>query len=134
MSRTATVGARTDYDVGYGKPPVHSRFKKGQSGNPSGRPRGRSRVRLLERAKELALMEAYRKVTIREGDTVTRLPAVQAVMRSQIKLAAKGNGPAQRAVIKAVQDLEGEHETRSESTAGWNTRSMPSAGSRNASA
>lgn len=26
-----------DYDVGYGKPPVKSRFKKGQSGNPAGR-------------------------------------------------------------------------------------------------
>src|SRR5215216_7024524 len=114
MSQTTTVGSRTNYDVGYGKPPVHSRFTKGQSGNPSGRPRGQSRMRLLERAKELTLAEAYRKVTIREGETVTRLPAVQAVMRSQIKLAAKGNGPAQRAVIKAVQDLEGGHETRSE--------------------
>ena len=29
-----------DRDVGYGKPPRHSRFKKGQSGNPKGRPRG----------------------------------------------------------------------------------------------
>jgi Family of unknown function (DUF5681) len=28
------------YQVGYGKPPVHSRFRKGQSGNPRGRPRG----------------------------------------------------------------------------------------------
>jgi hypothetical protein len=26
-----------DYDVGYGKPPVHSRFKPGQSGNSKGR-------------------------------------------------------------------------------------------------
>ena len=29
-----------DYDVGYGKPPKHTRFKKGQSGNPKGRPKG----------------------------------------------------------------------------------------------
>ena len=29
-----------DHDAGYGKPPRHSRFKKGQSGNPKGRPRG----------------------------------------------------------------------------------------------
>jgi hypothetical protein len=28
-----------DYDVGYGKPPVETRFQKGQSGNPEGRPR-----------------------------------------------------------------------------------------------
>jgi Family of unknown function (DUF5681) len=28
-----------DYEVGYGKPPVATRFKKGKSGNPSGRPK-----------------------------------------------------------------------------------------------
>ena len=32
------------YDVGYKKPPVHSRFKQGQSGNSSGRPKGKVRV------------------------------------------------------------------------------------------
>jgi hypothetical protein len=29
-----------DYKVGYKKPPLHTRFKKGQSSNPRGRPRG----------------------------------------------------------------------------------------------
>ncbi|WP_420346176.1 DUF5681 domain-containing protein [Pelagibius sp.] len=29
-----------DYEVGYKKPPKHSRFKKGRSGNPRGRPKG----------------------------------------------------------------------------------------------
>lgn len=29
----------TGYDVGYGKPPASSRFRKGVSGNPKGRPR-----------------------------------------------------------------------------------------------
>jgi hypothetical protein len=28
------------YAVGYGKPPAHSRFRKGVSGNRGGRPRG----------------------------------------------------------------------------------------------
>ena len=28
-----------DYDIGYGKPPEDTRFKKGQSGNPRGRPK-----------------------------------------------------------------------------------------------
>src|SRR5260370_17883013 len=28
-----------DYEVGYRKPPVATRFKKGQSGNPSGKPK-----------------------------------------------------------------------------------------------
>ena len=31
---------RDDDEVGYGKPPKATRFKKGQSGNPKGRPKG----------------------------------------------------------------------------------------------
>lgn len=29
-----------EYKVGYGKPPLHTRFQKGRTGNPRGRPRG----------------------------------------------------------------------------------------------
>lgn len=32
---------KKNYDVGYGKAPKHSQWKKGQSGNPSGRPKKR---------------------------------------------------------------------------------------------
>lgn len=31
--------SQDEYDVGYGKPPKHTQFKKGQSGNPKGRPK-----------------------------------------------------------------------------------------------
>ena len=31
-----------EYDIGYGKPPKHTQFVKGQSGNRKGRPRGSS--------------------------------------------------------------------------------------------
>jgi hypothetical protein len=91
-----------DYEVGYGKPPVARRFRKGQCGNPGGRPQGMT----AGRAKALALKEAYRSITLREGDNVLTLPAIQVVLRSQIARAAKGNGPAQRAVIEAVQAIE----------------------------
>src|SRR3974390_3313440 len=40
---------KRDYAVGRGKPPVHSRFKKGQSGNPRG-PRPKNLPALLVEA------------------------------------------------------------------------------------
>jgi hypothetical protein len=44
---------KPDYAVGYGKPPLHTRFKKGRSGNPRGRPRGaRNLATLLLKALE----------------------------------------------------------------------------------
>jgi hypothetical protein len=36
MSANKTSENKRDYEVGRGKPPVHSRFKKGESGNPRG--------------------------------------------------------------------------------------------------
>jgi len=101
--------ARDSSPVGYGRPPVHSRFRKGKSGNPTGkRKHGETGD-----AQALIRQEAYRLLTIREGDKVTRMPALQAVIRSQIASAAKGNVPAQRAVIKGIQDMEGEARARS---------------------
>jgi hypothetical protein len=93
-----------DFEVGYGKPPQRTRFRKGQSGNPGGRPRGVT----AGRAKALALREAYRMVRVKVGNRIVSLPAIQAILRGQIALAAKGNGAAQRAVIEKIQAIEQE--------------------------
>jgi Family of unknown function (DUF5681) len=53
----------SDYKVGPGRPPLHTRFKKGQSGNPGGRRRSaRSLPALLADALDEAVY-----VTIRCG-------------------------------------------------------------------
>jgi hypothetical protein len=44
-------GAPADYAIGYGRPPIATRFQPGKSGNPRGRPRGRKTMaKLLEEA------------------------------------------------------------------------------------
>lgn len=91
------------YEVGYGRPPVHSRFRKGQSGNPSGKPRN---VTEMERAKTLVRKECYRLITVREGDRVKRMPTLQAILRSHLTLAAKGNITAQRLALRTIQEIE----------------------------
>jgi hypothetical protein len=34
------MAKQRDYDIGYGKPPIHTQFPPGVSGNPRGRPKG----------------------------------------------------------------------------------------------
>jgi hypothetical protein len=105
--------AQDSNPVGYGKPPVHSRFRKGQSGNPTGKRRHGE----AERVEALIRQEVYRLLTVREGDKVTKMPALQAVIRSQIAGALKGNVAAQRALLKLVQHLEDAREGTSGQTA-----------------
>ena len=93
-------------DVGYGKPPRHTQFRKGRSGNPRGRP-PRDPAQGL---KTLMLQEAYRWTTVKENGRMVPATAMQAVLRSHIELAANGNVQAQRAILAAVQKIEDNNE------------------------
>ncbi len=90
------------YEVGYGKPPRHTQFRKGRSGNPGGRPRGLP----VQRANALLLQEAYRAVAIKEDGRMVPVSAMQAIMRSQVELAINGHFRAQREILQAVQSIE----------------------------
>jgi hypothetical protein len=100
-----------NYDVGYGKPPGHSRFKPRQSGNPSGRPRGSKTRRALpalneERLKAIVLEEAYRTIRINDADKQISVPMAQAVVRSLAVNAVKGNQRAQRLFTELLASVE----------------------------
>ena len=113
-NKSATIkpanGKSAPYQVGYGRPPRHTQFRKGRSGNPGGRP-SRKRV---ERMKALALQEAYRAIAVKEGDRMVPLTAVAAVLRSQIELAARGNLQAQRDILAMIRTIEKENEVAAE--------------------
>jgi hypothetical protein len=66
MSGSEESGAEPEYRVGYKRPPVHTRFKPGQSGNPSGRSKGSQNLQTLF-TKILA-----EEVSLREGANVRK--------------------------------------------------------------
>ena len=70
-----------DYPIGYGKPPRHSRFKKGQSGNPKGRPKG------SQNAARLARRILDEKVVVRENGRRIAITRREAMLK---QLANKG--------------------------------------------
>ena len=74
-----------EYEVGYGKPPLHSRFQKGQSGNPKGRKKGSKNLDTL--VTEL-LDERIAVNTPTGRRTVSR---VEMLVRKLIEIGAKGN-------------------------------------------
>jgi hypothetical protein len=98
-----------DYEVGYGKPPKHSRFKAGQSGNPRGRPKGATNHKPevnQEWLQEIVLEEAYRTITVRDGERQVDVPMAQAVVRTLAVNAAKGNNRAQKLFTEMLSQTE----------------------------
>jgi len=81
----APKAATNDYAVGYGRPPLHTRFKKGKSGNPKGRPKGGRNLKTELR--DIALM----KVPVRDGDTQRLISLVAANLMAQGVKGAKGD-------------------------------------------
>lgn len=88
--------ASPDYLVGYKKPPLHSRFKPGQSGNPRGRPKKTQTVF------ELIQKHLRKKVTVTIGDKPQKLPMAEAIAIKQISLAVKGDHKSTKFVMDAL--------------------------------
>src|SRR3954454_162707 len=98
----------------YRKPPVEHQFQKGTSGNPKGRPKrkaGQPGLGVLgggiaDRLSAMALEEATRRVTVREGDKVSEIPAMQALIRTMFRAAAEGDTKAARQLLELIGRAE----------------------------
>jgi hypothetical protein len=86
-----------DYEIGYGKPPLHSRFKKGQSGNPRGRPR-------RHHWKLATIFDAVleEKVTIIEHGRRRQISKREAILRRFLNRALQGDGKATLIVTRLM--------------------------------
>lgn len=101
----------SDYEVGYGRPPKNTRFKKGKSGNPRGRPKKvKPRPLKLSDAPSEHIFEEeiYRPVNLLDQGEQVSLPTLRAIMRSQTMSAIKGNRFAQKEVLERAERLERE--------------------------
>ena len=88
-----------DYEIGYGKPPKASRFKKGKTGNRRGRPKSAPNVRTsLERT-----LTQVHTVTI-DGRRVP-MSVIEIALRKQGEKAASGDTKAVLALIELAREL-----------------------------
>lgn len=102
-----------DSEVGYGKPPRHHRFKKGQSGNPKGRPRGSTSFATLARR------ELDHKITITEGGRSRQITKREAGAKQLANRVALGDPKALQQMMnnplfKDEQGLDPEEEKSDE--------------------
>jgi len=82
------------YQVGYGKPPRHSRFQKGRSGNPRGRPkRAQSFARLVTQV-------FNEKIAIKENGQRRIITKQQAALKQLVNKAASGDPRALREMLR----------------------------------
>lgn len=82
-----------DYEVGYKKPPAHTRFQKGRSGNPSGRTKKpKSVASVLTRA-------AQQKVTVTEGGRRRRVTKLDVAITQLVNKAAGGDFRSQKLLL-----------------------------------
>lgn len=90
---------KRDYEVGYGKPPVATRFKPGQSGNPKGAKR-KVRPSSISEALQIALLK--RETVIIDGKR-KRMSRLEIISERMVVNAAKGDLNARQEILKMEQ-------------------------------
>jgi len=79
---------KRDYKVGRGKPPLRTRFKPGQSGNPNGCPKRRRGLSALLRA------ELQTSINVTEDGQTKRMTKEQAIVKRFVNALLKGDAKA----------------------------------------
>ena len=92
------------YTVGYRRPPRHTRFKKGQSGNPKGAAKGRKNMR-----SELDQMLAEQVMVVENGRERT-LSTQTVLLKRLIADAVQGKGKAREQLLRLMLPIDEAHQ------------------------
>jgi Family of unknown function (DUF5681) len=91
---------QSEYEVGYGKPPKATQFKKGQSGNPRGRPKKQPK----DVAAHMSDLLAEKRPVKKDGVTVM-MSGEEVIARRLMEKALKGDPKA----FEKVHQLKAQH-------------------------
>jgi hypothetical protein len=90
----------SNYEVGYGKPPRHTRFQKGRSGNPAGRPRGKKNLATL-------LSDALdQKIIVVESGRRKKISKREAIVTQLVNKSASADLKATQILLAMLRDVE----------------------------
>jgi hypothetical protein len=92
-----------DYEIGYGKPPVHTRFQKGHSGNPSGKA-GTKKARRLRFAE---MLDAWMFSSIESVERMNCRTPFAGMAQDMILGGARGKTAAIRTAFDFLDELDG---------------------------
>lgn len=90
---------KKDYEVGYKKPPKHTQFKPGQSGNPKGRPHGAKNL-----STEL-LEELQERVKVTESGKQKTISKQRAMLKALMAKAVQGDSRAANTLLNMLLRL-----------------------------
>jgi hypothetical protein len=96
-----TPANNQDDKVGYGRPPKHTQFKAGQSGNPAGRPRGAKNLK-TDLIEELA-----ERVSITENGRALKVSKQRLMLKALTAKAVKGDTKAASILIGLLAQTMG---------------------------
>ena len=99
-----------EYEVGYGKAPRHTRFAKGQSGNPRGRPSGAKNLSTL-------LSDALNEtVVVTENGGRRKVSKRQAIITQLVNRSATADFRAIKILLDIMRAIEVQNESASPET------------------
>lgn len=91
-------GDAAHYEVGYKRPPKHTQFAKGRSGNPKGRPKGAKAFNTIVRE------TLTTKIKIRTAKGLKNTSSVQALMMQLLENALKGSQRDRHELLRYYRD------------------------------